>query len=231
VGESAPRPQTSTAALTPIPFETGEIYANVAATQRLLDDAAINVEELLISSLEREFRRQEDIAFLSGNGQNKPNGLLTYAPGGVNEETHPGGPLTVVESTLDYDGLVDFSYSLEAPYRANSAWLMSSLTAAHLAKLKDGNDQPIWREGLTVGQPATLLGRPVEIDENMPAPTAGSPAVAFGDFHSGYLINDRIGLRVLRDPYTNKPFVQFYATKRVGAGVLDPFAIRLLRVA
>jgi HK97 family phage major capsid protein len=107
---------------------------------------------------------------------------------------------------------------------------MNSLTAAAIAKLKDDNGSPIWREGLIVGQPATLLGRPVEIDEGMPAPTAGNTCIAFGDFKAGYLINDRLGTRVLRDPYTNKPFVMFYATKRVGAGVTDPHAIRLLKV-
>jgi HK97 family phage major capsid protein len=108
---------------------------------------------------------------------------------------------------------------------------MSSLTAAALTKIKDSNGNLIWRESLIVGQPSTLLGRPVEIDEGMPGPAGGNLAVAFGDFNAGYLINDRYSsLRVLRDPYTNKPFVQFYATKRVGAGLLDPFAIRLLRV-
>jgi HK97 family phage major capsid protein len=230
VGETAARPQTSTPLLSPIPFSTGEIYANAAATQRLLDDAAMNVDNWLTSSLEREFNRQENIAFLAGDGVNKPFGLLTYIPGGVNAGTHPGGALTVAEAPITYDGLVDFHYGLEAPYRQNASWLMSSLTAAAIAKLKDGNDQPIWREGLIVGQPATLLGRPVEIDEGMPGPIAGSLPIAFGDFKAGYLINDRLGTRILRDPYTNKPFVMFYATKRVGAGVLDPHAIRVLRL-
>lgn len=231
VGETALRPQTTSPALAPIPFAAGEIYSNVAATQRLLDDAVINTEAWLVQSLEREFSRQENVAFIAGNGVNKPNGLLTYAPGGVNAATHPGGALGVVEDAIDYDGLVDFSYSLDAVFRQNSTWLMSSLTAAAIAKLKDANGLPIWREGLIVGQPATLLGRPVEIDEGMPGPVAGNLAIAFGDFKAGYLINDRLGTRILRDPYTNKPYVMFYATKRVGAGVLDPFAIRILKVA
>lgn len=193
VGETAARPQTTTPLLSPIPFSTGEIYANAAATQRLLDDSAINVDKWLVDSLEREFNRQENVAFLAGDGVNKPNGLLTYAPGQVNENTHPGGALTVAEASISYDGLVDFLYGLEAPYRQNASWLMSSLTAAAIAKLKDGNDQPIWREGLIVGQPATLLGRPVEIDEGMPPPVAGNITIAFGDFRAGYLINDRLG--------------------------------------
>lgn len=230
VGETAARPQTTTPLLSPIPFAAGEIYANAAATQRLLDDAAMNVDNWLVTSLDREFTRQENIAFLSGDGVNKPYGLLTYAPGQVNQGTHPGGALTVAEAPISYDGLVDFLYGLDAPYRQNSTWLMSSLTAAAIAKLKDANDLPIWREGLIVGQPATLLGRPVEIDEGMPPPVAGNISIAFGDFQAGYLINDRLGTRILRDPYTNKPFVMFYATKRVGAGVLDPHAIRLLKL-
>lgn len=231
VGETALRPQTTSPSLAPIPFAAGEIYANVAATQRLLDDAAINAEAWLVQSFEREFSRQENVAFIAGNGVNKPNGLLSYVPGGVNAATHPGGALGVVEDAIDYDGLVDFSYSLDAVFRQNSTWLMSSLTAAAIAKLKDANGLPIWREGLIVGSPATLLGRPVEIDEGMPGPAAGNLAIAFGDFKAGYLINDRLGTRILRDPYTNKPFVNFYATKRVGAGVANPFAIRILKVA
>lgn len=108
---------------------------------------------------------------------------------------------------------------------------MSSLTAAALTRLKDADGNLIWRESLIVGQPATLLGRPVEIDEGMPGPDAGNLAIAFGDFNAGYLVNDRTSsLRLLRDPYTNKPFVHFYASKRVGGGVLDPNAVRLLRI-
>ncbi|MFL0412936.1 phage major capsid protein [uncultured Sphingomonas sp.] len=231
VGETAARPNTTATSLAPIIFAAGEIYAMPAATQRLLDDAALNVENWLAESVEREFNRQEGIAFLSGDGSNKPAGFLTYVDGGANENTHPGGALEVVEADIDLDALTDFLYGLGAPYRQNATWLMSSQTAAFIAKIKDADGRPIWRESLIVGQPATLLGRPVEIDEGMPAPTAGNLAIAFGDFRAGYLINDRIGTRVLRDPYTNKPYVNFYVTKRVGGGVLDPFAIRLLRVA
>jgi HK97 family phage major capsid protein len=230
VGETAARPTTSSATLAPIPFAAGEIYANVAATQRLLDDAAVNVDSWLIDSLEREFTRQEAIAFLSGDGVNKPNGLLTYATGGSNAATHPGGAITVVESAITPEGITDFMFGLAAPYRQNATWLMSSLTAAYLAKWKGIDGEFLWEPSLQAERPSLLLGRPVEIDEGMPAPMAGNLAIAFGDFKRGYLINDRIGTRVLRDPYTNKPFVMFYATKRVGAGLLDPNAIRVLRL-
>ena len=231
VGETAARPQTTTPTFEQITFASGEIYANPAATQRILDDAAIDIGAWLIDALRIEFNRQEGIAFLSGDGVNKPAGLLTYIEGGANEATHPGGALTVVESAITVDALVDFMYGLASPYRQNSTWLMSSLTAAALTKLKDADGNLIWRESLIVGQPATLLGRPVEIDEGMPGAAVGNLALAFGDFNAGYLISDRYSsVRLLRDPYSNKPFVMFYATKRVGGGVLDPNAVRLLRI-
>jgi len=231
VGETAPRPLTTSSSLAPITFAAGEIYAMPAATQRLLDDSAINVETWLAQSIEREFNRQEGIAFIAGNGVNKPAGLLTHGIGEANANLHPGGPVEVVESAIGIDALTDFLYGLGAPYRQNATWLMSSLAAARIAKIKDADGRPIWREALTADQPALLLGRPVEIDEAMPAPTAGNLAIAFGDFKAGYLINDRLGTRVLRDPYTNKPYINFYVTKRVGGGLLDPHAIRLLRIA
>lgn len=230
VGETAPRPTTTSASLAPIIFATGEIYAMPAATQRLLDDSAINVDQWLIQSVEREFNRQEGIAFLAGDGVNKPAGMLTFATGGVNAASHPGGAINVTTAAITVDSLIDFMYGLAAPYRQNATWLMSSLTAAFLTKMKDADGNLIWRESLIAGQPSMLLGRPVEIDEGMAGPVAGAAALAFGDFKAGYLINDRIGTRILRDPYTNKPYVMFYVTKRVGGGVLDPNAIRVLKL-
>lgn len=231
VGETAARPETTQPTFDPITFTAGEIYANPAATQRILDDAAIDIGAWLVDALRVEFNRQENIAFLAGDGVNKPAGLLTFVAGGANADAHPGGNLTVVEQAIAVDALIDFMYGLGAPYRSNATWLMSSLTAAALTRLKDADGNLIWRESLLVGQPATLLGRPVEIDEGMPGPEAGNIAIAFGDFNAGYLVNDRTSsLRLLRDPYTNKPFVMFYATKRVGGGVLDPNAIRLLKI-
>lgn len=231
VGETAARPETTTPTFSPITFTAGEIYANPAATQRILDDAAIDIGQWLVDVLRVEFNRQENIAFLSGDGVNKPAGLLTFVTGGANADAHPGGNLTVVEQAIAVDALIDFMYGLGAPYRQNATWLMSSLTAAALTRMKDSDGNLLWRESLIVGQPATLLGRPVEIDEGMPGPDAGNIAIAFGDFNAGYLVNDRTSsLRLLRDPYTNKPFVHFYTSKRVGGGVLDPNAVRLLRI-
>ena len=236
VGETAARPSTATPVLSTLGFASGEIYANVAITQRLLDDAALNIEQWLAMELGNEFTEQEGVAFLSGNGISKPYGVLAYAPGGAAGAVHPAGALGVTNSghasTIpSTDILITFAYALSAPYRQNATWLMNSTTAATIAKMKDSQGNYIWREGLMAGQPATLLGYPVEIDEGMPAIAANALAIAFGDFRKGYLINDRLGTRILRDPFTNKPYVQFYATKRVGGGVLDPNAIRLLKIA
>lgn len=234
VGETAARPATTSPTFSTVEFAAGEIYANVAITQRLLDDSELNLESWLATEVGDEFTKQEGVAFLSGNGSNKPFGLLTYVTGGAADGRHPGGNLTSVDTAgsgvIVGDDLIGFAYSLPSPYRQGASWLMNSTTAATLAKLKDGQGQYLWREGLAAGTPATLLGYPVEIDEGMPSIAAGNYAVAFGNFKMGYVINDRMGTRVLRDPYTNKPFVNFYATKRVGGGVEDPNAIRLLKI-
>jgi HK97 family phage major capsid protein len=205
------------------------------AKQTLLDDAQFSLEEWMGTEVADEFSKQEDTAFVAGDGVNKPRGFLTYVPGGVNAAVHPAGSLTVVPmghaTNIVADTLISFSAGLPAPYRQNGSWLMNSQTAAKIATLKDGQGNYLWRAAFLIGQPATLLGFPVEIDENMPNVAADAYPIAFGDFARGYLINDRMGVRVLRDPYTNKPFVHFYTTKRVGGGVLDPNAIRVLKMA
>ena len=252
VGETAARPATTTNTFSPLVIPSGEIYANPAVTQRLLDDSAINLDTWLGTNLADEFSRQEGIAFVAGDGVNKPMGFLQYLPGGAASAAildgngnvvtpaaagaHPGGNLAITPSgkasVVDNpDALVDLKYGLGAPYRQNATWVMNSSTAAVIAKLKDGQGNYVWREALLASEPSTLLGRPVEIDESMPNIAAGAYPIAFGDFQRGYLVNDRVGVRILRDPYTNKPFIMFYSTKRVGGGVLDPRAIRVLKVA
>ncbi len=236
VGETAARPETTTPTLSSLAFPAGEIYANPHITQQLLEDADFDVEAWLATEVGDEFSRQESIAFLSGNGVNKPRGLLTYVTGGTGVDVHPLGNITTVPTGQaaalgNADSLVDFVYSLSAPYRQNARWLMNSLTAAVIAKMKDGDGNYIWRETYVAGQPATLLGYPVEIDEGMPAIGAGALPIAFGDFQRAYVINDRLGVNVLRDPYTAKPYVGFYTRKRVGGGLDDPKAVRCIRVA
>lgn len=235
VGETASRPGTSTPTLSPLEFMAGEIYANPAITANLLDDADFNVEEWLTDQLSTEFAKQEGIAFISGDGVNKPNGLLTYVTGGSAEAKHPGGAIEVVNSgaaaTLTADGLIDFTFKLPAPYRQGASWLMASTTAASVRKLKDGQNNYLFEPSYQKGQPDMLLGYPVEIDENMPAIGAGNIPVVFGNFKVGYVVNDRSGVRILRDPYTNKPYVNFYTTKRVGGGVRDPNAFKALKIS
>lgn len=233
VGETAERPQTSTPTLASVTYRAGELFAQPALTQVLLDDATFDIQGWLASELADTFARQEGIAFLAGDGTNKPRGLLQYQD--PNTPVHPGGNLVVVPSgsasAITGDNLIDFALSLPSPYRTGARWLMSSLTVAIIRKLKDGQGNYLWNNDYQAGQPASLLGYPVEVDENMPSIAPGNTPIAFGDFKRGYTINDRFGTRILRDPYTVKGFMLFYSTRRVGGGVTDPNAIRLLKVA
>lgn len=236
VGETAVRPETTTPAFSPIVFGHGEIYANPAVTQQLLDDADFPLEQWLAVELADEFTFQEGPAFIAGNGTNKPYGFLTYVTGAANAAVHPGGAIlvgvTAASATLlAADDLLSLIYSLPAPYRQNAVWLMNSNTAGKIRTLKDGQGNYIWQTNTQAGEPSTLFGYTVEIDENMPNPAAGAIPIAFGDFKRGYVINDRMGVRILRDPYTAKPYVHFYATKRVGGGLKDPTAIKVLKMA
>jgi HK97 family phage major capsid protein len=230
VGEATARPETTTAKFAEVKFNTGEIYANPAATQRLLDDSEINLENWLAGEVETEFAYQEGLAFISGNGTDKPKGLLTYTTSG----SHPWGAIPEVKSgkaaELTSDGLIDLVYDLPSERTPNARFAMNRKTQGSIRKLKDGNGNYIWQPGLVFGQPATVLGHPVTEFAAMPDIAAGAVPIVFGDF-SGYLVIDRTGIRILRDPYTNKPFVQFYTTKRVGGGVVDPTVFRYHKVA
>lgn len=230
VGETAARPETPAAKFQQVTFNTGEIYANPAATQRLLDDSEINIESWLAGEVETEFAYQEGIAFVSGDGVNKPQGLLTYT--GTN--AHPWGPVAEVNTgaaaALTLDGLIDLVYDLPSERTPNARFVLNRKTQAEIRKVKDGNGNYIWQPGLQAGQPATILGFPSTELPAMPDIAAGTIPIVFGDF-TGYLVIDRTGIRILRDPYTNKPFVQFYTTKRVGGGIVDPTKFRYHRVA
>lgn len=230
VGETAARPQTTTAKFAEVKFNTGEIYANPAATQRLLDDSEISLENWLAGEVETEFAYQEGLAFISGNGTDKPKGLLTYTTAG----SHPWGAIPEVKTgkaaALSLEGLIDLVYDLPSERTPGARFALNRKTQGEIRKIKDGNGQFIWQPGLQSGQPATILGHPMTEMAAMPDIAANSVPIVFGDF-SGYLIIDRTGIRILRDPYTNKPFVQFYTTKRVGGGVTDPTLFRYHKVA
>jgi len=235
VGETAARPETATPVLAELGFGHGEIYANPAATQQLLDDAEINIEAWLASEVQAEFAEQEGIAFISGDGVNKPAGILTYVTGGSNAAKHPFGAIKAINSgaaaDISSDAVLDLIYGLPKKYRQGAQFLTNNLTIAKVRKLKDGQGNYLWQPSAQAGQPATLHGYGIAEDENMPDVTANALPILFGDFKRGYLIIDRMGIRVLRDPYTKKPYVLFYTTKRVGGGVQNPECLRALKVA
>lgn len=235
VGETASRPATSTPQFTSLDFGLGEIYANAAASQRLLDDSEINLEQWLVGEIDNEFSRQEAIAFLSGDGVNKPHGILTYVDGAANAARHPWGAIEAVNggdaAKFTTDGIVSLVYELPASYEPNAKFFTNRSSLAALRKLKDGQGNYIWQPTFVAGQPSTLMGRPVVDVPDMPNVAAGAVAMLYGDMRETYLVIDRIGTRVLRDPYTNKPYVCFYVTKRVGGGVQNPDAMKALKIA
>lgn len=235
VGETATRPATNTPALAVLDFLPGELYANPQATQQMLDDAAINVETWLADEVQTEFARQEGIAFLSGDGVNKPFGILTYVTGAANAAKHPWGAVTVKNSghasQLTADGLIDLVYDIPTAFRANAKFYMSRGTQAAARKLKDGQGNYLWQPSYQQGQPATLAGEAVVEVPDMPAVAANNIAALYGDLDATFLVVDRIGTRVIRDHLTNKPYVGFYTTKRVGGGVHNPEPMRALKIS
>ncbi len=235
VGETAARPETSTPQIGTLDFPLGEIYANPAISQQLLDDSAIDLEQWLADEVQTEFSRQEGIAFLSGNGTNKPHGILTYVTGAASAARHPWGAIPVVNSgaaaALTSDGFIDLFYSLPSEFRANAKLYTSRGAQSAMRKLKDGQGNYLWQPSFAAGQPATLAGESIVDIPDMPAVAANAIAALYGDMDATYLVVDRIGIRVLRDPFTNKPFVHFYTTKRVGGGVYNPEPMRALKVA
>ena len=237
VGESATRAETTAPSLSVVEFPTMELYAMPAATQSLLDDAYVNVEQWLAEEVQAEFAEQEGVAFITGDGVNKPRGLLSYtivadASWAWNKLGYvASGAAGAFASTNPSDALVDLAYAPRQGYRANGRWAMNRKTEAAIRKLKDGQGNYIWQPGAAAGDPATLFGYPVSEAEDMPDIAANSYSIAFGDFARGYLVVDRVGVRVLRDPYSAKPFVLFYTTKRVGGGVQNFEAIKLMKFA
>jgi HK97 family phage major capsid protein len=237
VGETASRPQTNAPTLAELAFPTMELYAMPAATQTLLDDSAVNIDEWIAAEVDVAFAEQEGTAFVTGDGTNKPKGFLAYDK--VAETSWEWAKLGFVQTGLDgafpatnpSDPLLDLVYALKAGYRQNATFVMNRRTQAEIRKLKDENGLYLWQPPASAGSPATLMGFPLVEAEDMPDIAEDSYSVAFGDFRRGYLVVDRMGVRVLRDPYSAKPYVLFYVTKRVGGGVADFDAIKLLKFA
>lgn len=235
VGETDARPETGTPQLAQVAPFFGEIYANPAATQKSLDDMFFNVEGWLTDEVVTTFTEKENAALTSGDGVKKPKGFLAYANAATGDATRPFGTLQFVLSgaaaAVTPDALLDLVYALKRGYRRNAAFVLNNLSVASVRKLKDGQGNYLWQPGLQAGEPDRLLGYQAVENDDMPDVAANALAIAFGDFRRGYLIADRVGIRVLRDPYTNKPFVQFYTTKRVGGAVVDSNAIKLMKIA
>ena len=237
VAETAPRPETDGPALAEIAFPAMELYAMPAATQTLLDDAVVDIDAWLADEVETAFAEQEGVAFVTGNGISRPKGFLAYETV-ANAAWVPGkigfvgnGAAGAFAGTNPADALIDLVYALKGGYRQNAGFVMNRRTQSTIRKLKDGDGNYLWQRPTAADRPATLMGFPLTEAEAMPDIAANSLAVAFGDFRRGYLVVDRAGLRVLRDPYSAKPYVLFYPTKRVGGGVQDFTAIKLLKFA
>lgn len=235
VGEAAARAETATPTLSELSFPTMELYAMPAATASLLDDSAVNIDEWLAEEVRIAFAEQEGNAFIAGDGINKPKGFLTY-PTIANSSWTWGNVGTIatgasgaLPSSNAGDVLIDLAYAVKSSYRVNAHFVMNRATQAQVRKLKDGDGTYLWQPSIEPGQAPTLMGFPVAEAEDMLDIAADSLSIAFGDFRRGYLIVDRVGVRVLRDPYSAKPYVLFYTTKRVGGGVQDFDAIKLLK--
>jgi len=234
VGETASRPQTASPTLAELAYPTMELYAMPAATQTLLDDAAVDVDAWLADEVETAFAAQEGAAFVTGDGSAKPTGFLSVPT--EPEASWTWGKLGTVATGADGafaasnpgDALVDLVYALKAGYRQNAAFVMNRRTQAAVRKLKDGDGNYLWQPPAAADGRASLMSFPLVEVEDMPDIDEDAKAIAFGDFRRGYLVVDRAGVRVLRDPYSAKPYVLFYTTKRVGGGVQDFDAIKLL---
>lgn len=232
VGETDARSETGTPQLGKWRIPVHELYAKPKATQKILDDAEINLEAWLAGKVSEKFARDEAAAFVAGNGINKPRGFLSYADGttlpGTIERINTGANGAFAAAPNGGDALIDALYGLKAQYRANATWFMNRATTKLARKLKDSDGAYLWSPGIAAGQPATLLGYPVAAFEDMPDPATGSLSIAVGDMRAAYQIVDRVGIRTLRDPFSAKPYVEFYTTKRVGGDVVNFEAIKLI---
>lgn len=237
VSETGARPETASPKLAEIAPPTGELYANPSATQAMLDDAAFDLEGWLAGEIATEFARAEGAAFISGTGTNQPKGFLAGTMSAAADQARAFGSLQFIGSgnAAGFDSapeakLIDLVCQLKAPLRQGAVWVMNSTTLASVRKLKTADGAFLWQPGLVDGQPDRLLGYAVIEAEDMPDVAANQFPIAFGNFKAGYLIAERRQTTILRDPYTNKPYVQFYATRRVGGQVMDSDAIKLLKI-
>ena len=237
VGETDVRTQTASPILDELSFPAMELYAMPAATATLLEDFAVNIDEWLAQEVEQVFAAQEGTAFVTGDGNSRPKGFLSYST--VANSSWTWGNIGYIASGVSgafpasnpSDVLVDLIYAVNAGYRQNGVFVMNRKTQSAIRKFKDTTGNYLWQPPASAGGKATLMTFPVIEAEDMPDIITNSLAIAFGDFNRGYLVVDRAGVTVLRDPYTAKPYVLFYTTKRVGGGVQDFDAIKLMKFA
>jgi HK97 family phage major capsid protein len=229
VGEVDTRSVSSTAQLKKIVIPVHELHASPSASQKVLDDSMWNLESWLSQKVAEKFSRDEATAFVSGNGVLKPRGILSYASGTSFEQIEQ--VVSGSSGAVTADGLISLVYSLKAPYLAGAAFMMQRATVKEVRKLKDSQNRYLWEPGLNGSTQERLLGYPVYQANDMEAIAANSLSIAFGDFKAGYQIVDRFGIRVLRDPYSSKPYVIFYTTKRVGGAVKNFEAIKLQKLS
>ncbi|MEM9581910.1 MAG: phage major capsid protein [Pseudomonadota bacterium] len=233
--ETGSATETDTPQIERISIPLHELSALPKASQRLLDDSAFDVENWLATRIADKFASSEAAAFVSGDGNDKPKGFLTHTS--VDNDSWSWGNLGYIATGADgdfasgeaADAIVTLVYALGAKYRANASFVMNSKTAGAVRKMKDADGRFLWSDGLAAGEPARLMGYPVLIAEDMPDIATDEHAIAFGDFNAGYTVAERPDLRILRDPFSAKPHVLFYATKRVGGDVSDFAAIKLLK--
>lgn len=241
VGEKGERPKTDGPTLIKIVINLMELYANPAATQKVLDDARLDIAAWLTDEVSETFGEQEGAAFIRGNGVNKPWGILGYdtvansnhswGKLGFIKSGHASGFVTPTETDGPADALISTYFALKQAHRNGATWLMSDPTMEAVRKFKDKDGKYIFALPTGAAELPTILQKPVRTDDNMDAIGAGKFPIAFGNFKRGYLIIDKFGIRVLRDPYTNKPYVHFYTTKRTGGGVTNFEAIKLLKIS
>lgn len=238
VGETDGRPQTDPSDIAEVNIPTHELYANVGATQTILDDAYVNIEQFIAEETAAAFEDSEGAAFFTGNGVSKPRGLLTLtthdeAPGSRAAHGQLGVVVTGSTSTFGSyaDKFMDTIGYLRGRYRQNAKWCFNALTEAAIRKIKDGDNNYLWQPATSLEVPSTLLGYGTVVADHMPDIGNGNLPVLFGDLRRAYTIVDRFGMRTLRDPYTLKPYVLFYVTKRVGGGPVITEAVKAMETS
>ncbi|MFM5883928.1 MAG: phage major capsid protein [Novosphingobium sp.] len=238
VSETGTRPETATSKFNEIVPPMGELYANPSASQAMLDDAVFDLEAWLANEIATEFARAEGAAFINGSGTNQPKGFLQQPTALTADATRAFGTLqhTVTGNATGFGTtpelvLIDLVHSLRAGHRQGAVFLMNTKTLAAVRKFKAADGTFLWQPGIYENAPARLLGYPVVEAEDMPDVAANALPIAFGNFQNGYIITERRETSILRDPYTNKPYVNFYATKRIGGQVLDSDAIKVLKIS